>query len=72
MADIDLGYPVIRVIPPATKPVAVVPVVGSPGPQGDPGDMSLDEVEADVLATLEPPINLVVLYQNARTGGNQA
>lgn len=32
--------------------------------------MSLDEVEADVLAALEPPIDLVVLYQNARTGGN--
>lgn len=43
-------------------------------PEVDVTNLALEDVEnqieADVLAALEPPINLAVLYSNARSGGN--
>ncbi|MBF6326607.1 hypothetical protein IU451_29345 [Nocardia cyriacigeorgica] len=57
-------------------PVAVTPADGArvvvlptPGPPGPPGDTELspeerDQVIADVVADLEPPVNLILLFQN--------
>lgn len=49
--------------------------IGIPGPKGDPGDPGAitpdfidriaDEVEEELAAELEPPVNLLLLFDNA-------
>lgn len=76
-ADVEAVATVVDVVAdPAGATVILVPTP-SPGPQGAPGgDLTpeqrqelVDDVEAEVLAELEPAVNLVIRFRNIRSQG---
>lgn len=64
----------VRITPPDGARVVLVPSgqPGQPGPPGPPGELTPEEKAAladdaaeEVLADLEPPVNLVIVFENS-------